>query len=131
MLLENLKNAKMKPYFDRTEFSHEGEEWLFPQLLHMFVNFVEKENMTANALMDRLFDIFDFFSVPEVLVHNIIGYDRLKACIEECPSIFKEILIQKMIEFIELNKTIDIGLNSYHYLTDEMQPIHPQYKKYQ
>ena len=128
-LLENLKNSKLKHYFDRTEFSYEGDQWFFPKLFQVFATFVEKEEITASDVVDYLFETFDFFSEPEVFVKDIVGYDRLKQCIEECPLTFKKALILKMIGFIDLNKAMDIGLNSYRYLNDEMQCICPNKKQ--
>jgi hypothetical protein len=123
-LLEKLKNAELKRDFYRTEYDHDGDKWYFPKLLKDFAKLVDKEN-TADEILGYLFEIFDFFNIPETFVSVIIGYDRLPICIQEIrigemPSIFQQALLSKMNEFVAKNHTIDIGLRSRKYLQREM-----------
>ncbi|MCH9637293.1 MAG: hypothetical protein WAW84_04975 [Candidatus Rickettsiella isopodorum] len=124
-LLEKLKNAELKRYFNRTEFGHDGDKWYFPHLLHVFSTLIEKKSITATVILEYLFSTFDFFSIPEIFVTEVIGYDRLEGCIKESPTIFKQALLLKINDFVKKNETIDIGLRSFRYLNYERQFINP------
>ncbi len=120
--IDKLQQLSLKSFFNRTEYDREGNQWYFPKLLKTFEILIEREKITVGEILDYLFEVFDFFSTPDTFVVNIIGYDRLKACIEECPSIFKQALLLKMKEFIALNR-MDIGLRSYRYLKKEVEDM--------
>lgn len=122
-LLKNLKSKDLKQYFNRTEFGQDGDQWHFPRLLQAFLALIENESVTANEILDYLFETFDFFSIPDIFTREIIGYNRLEQCINESPAVFKRALLLKMYEFIEKNKTIDIGLDSYRYLIQAIKSI--------
>lgn len=122
-LLEKLKNRKLKWFFYRTEYDHDGDKWYFPELLQVFTTLVEKKKTSANEILDYLFETFDFFTMPEIFVREIIGYDRLEWCVQVSPAVFKQALLTKMQEFIENNKLIDIGSRSFKYLNNEIQKI--------
>lgn len=125
-LLEKLKNAELKQYFNRTEYGHDGDQWPFPRLLQVFSVLIEKELVTAHEILDYLFETFDFFNAPEDFVSEIIGYDRLELCIKECGPIFKEALALKMAKFVNLNKAINIGFRSHEYLDKELKNINSE-----
>lgn len=122
-LLEKLKNAELKRYFNRTEYDHDGDQWYFPKLLQVFSILVQKKQVTENEVLNYLFETLDFFSMPEIFVREIIGYDRLELCVKESPSVFKQALLLKVHEFIDENKKIDMGSRSRKYLKDEIQAI--------
>lgn len=122
-LLEALKNVGTKKFFNRTEYDHDGDQWYFPKLLKVFSTLVEKKQVTANEILHYLFETFDFFSMPGVFVTEIIGYERLEKCIDESPAIFKHALLSKLDEFVEQNKTIDMGSRSRKYLNAEIHVI--------
>lgn len=69
-------------------------------------------------VLDDLFAAFDFFNMPEVFVTEIIGYDRLQLCINECPAVFKLDLLSKVNEFAKINDKISLGLRSHTYLQE-------------
>ncbi|MEN9450427.1 MAG: hypothetical protein RJA83_1041 [Pseudomonadota bacterium] len=125
-LLYQLKNAKLKQFFYRTEYDHEGDQWYFPKLLQLFSKLTKGNPDKANEILNCLFETFDFFNMPKIFVTEIIGYDRLEKCIIESPKVFKQALILKIYEFIELNKKnaveIDIGLESRKFLNKEFKP---------
>ncbi len=118
-LLEQLKNAQLKQFFNRTEYNHEGLNWHFPKLLHKFAALIKKP-VTADEILHYLFETFDFFSMTEDFVTEVIGYDRLEQCVKESPCIFRQALLSKMYEFIEQNKTIDIGSISRTFLKNSL-----------
>lgn len=118
-LLEQLKNAQLKQFFNRTEYDHEGLNWYFPELLHKFTALVKKP-VTADENLSYLFETFGFFSMPEIFVTDVIGYDRLEQCVKESPFIFRRALLSKMYEFVERNKTIDIGSVSRTFLNNSL-----------
>jgi hypothetical protein len=120
-LLKKLENAELKKYFNRTEYGHDGDQWHFPRLLQTFLILIEKKSITADKILDYLFETFDFFNLPDDFVREVIGYDRLEVCIKESPAVFKQALLSKMYEFVEKNKLIDIGFHSRRYLNDEIQ----------
>lgn len=120
-LFNQLKDGELKQFFNRTEYDHDGNQWCFPKLLQIFSKLIEKNQVGANEILDYLFETFDFFSMPEIFVREVIGYDRLRECTEECHPGFKQALIFKMHSFVEENKMIDIGLNSRKYLNSEIQ----------
>ncbi|MCH9754500.1 MAG: hypothetical protein K0U11_01410, partial [Gammaproteobacteria bacterium] len=86
---------------------------------------IEKKSITATVILEYLFSTFDFFSIPEIFVTEVIGYDRLEGCIKESPTIFKQALLLKINDFVKKNETIDIGLRSFRYLNYERQFINP------
>lgn len=118
-LLYQLKNAKLKQFFNRTEYDHEGLNWYFPTLLRKFAALV-KEPVTADEILHYLFETFDFFSIPEIFVTDVIGYNRLEQCVKESPAIFRQALLLKMYEFVERNKTIDVGSISRTFLNNNL-----------
>lgn len=120
-LLKALQNAELKQFFNRTEYDHEGDQWYFPKLLYIFSSLVERKLVTADEILDYVFETFNFFSEREIFVTEIIGYDRLEVCIKESPAVFKQALLSKMYEFVGKNKLIDIGFHSRRYLNDEIQ----------
>lgn len=122
-LLEKLRDGKLTQYFNRTEYGHDGNQWILPRLLRIFLVLIEKKSVTANEILDYLFQTFYFFNDPEDFVIEIIGYDRLEECIKESPAIFKEALLLKISEFVEKNGEIDIGLCSRIYLNNEIPII--------
>lgn len=115
-LLSGLRNMQLKPFFNRTEYDHEGDKWYFPKLLHVFSTLVENKSVLADEILNYLFQTFDFFSMPEIFVTEVVGYDRLEQCIKESPASFKQALLAKINEFVDQNKTIDIGFHSRRYL---------------
>ncbi len=119
-LLEMLKSLELRQYFNRTEYGHDGDQWSFPQLLQIFSSLIQEES-TAYDILDYLFENFDFFNAPEEFVREVIGYDQLAKCIEECPAVFKQALLLKLNKFVEQNETIDIGPRSRKFLYDEIQ----------
>ncbi|MGC1855079.1 MAG: hypothetical protein WA659_06895 [Candidatus Aquirickettsiella sp.] len=119
-LLETLKSAELRQYFNRTEYGHDGDQWPFPQLLQIFSSLIEEE-LTAYDILDYLFENFNFFNAPEEFVREVIGYDQLAKCIKESPPAFKQALIWKVHKFVQQNKPIDIGLYSHKYLDHEIQ----------
>jgi len=121
--IEKLEKRNLKNFFNKTEYDHDGDRWYFPQLLQAFSLVVEKKLATADEILNYLFATFDFFNVPEDFVRKIIGYDRLELCIKESPVVFKQALLSKIYEFVEQNKTIDIGLHSHRYLNDQIRVI--------
>lgn len=128
-LFNQLKDGELKQFFNRTEYDHDGNQWCFPKLLQIFSKLIEKNQVGANEILDYLFETFDFFSMPEIFVREVIGYDRLRKCTEECPPGFKQALILKMHSFLEENKMIDIGSNSRKYLNTEIQAIDNDIKR--
>ena len=123
IFFNQLKAGQLKQFFNRTEYDHDGDKWYFPELLDKVSLLVEKEFAPASEVLDYLFKTFDFFNMPEIFVTEVIGYDRLYKCIEECPAVFKQVLLLKMNKFVEQNETIDIGPRSRKYLNDETQLI--------
>lgn len=124
-LIKKLEETSLTNFFNRTEYDYEGDQWCFPKLLQVFSGLLEKKSVTANKILDYLFEIFDFFSMPEIFVGVIIGYDRLELCIKESPSVFKQALVSKVYEFVEFNKNSDIDINigsqSWKYLKNEIR----------
>jgi len=121
-LLAALQDNELKWFFNRTEYDHDGDKWYFPKLLHAFSILAVKEPITADKILNYLFETFDFFSMPELFVTEIIGYDRLGECIKESPAVFKQALLSKIQEFVKHN-TIDIGKCSRDYLNDVIQRV--------
>lgn len=123
MLLHALKNRDLITFFNRTVYHLDGNSWCFPKLLQSFLILIKEEKIIAIDLLDYLFETFDFFSMPEIFIGKVIGYDRLKQCIEDSPKIFKEALLFKINEFVIKHKEINIGANSIHYLNEELSSI--------
>jgi|GEM_PF-1465010 len=124
-LIQRLDNINIKIFFNRTEYDHEGDQWHFPELLQVFTTLVEKKETSANEILDYLFETFDFFTMPEIFVTEIIGYDQLEGCINKSPEVFKQALLRKIQEFVKQHKTIDIGSRSRKYLNDAIRVINP------
>lgn len=124
ILLIALKNSELKPFFNRTEYDQDGNKWYFPELLKIFSPLIKQNLTTASELLFNIFETFDFFSMPEVFVSEIIGYDRLECCIKESPVVFKQALLSKIQEFVEQHNTIDIGSHSRKFLNDANPKIY-------
>ncbi|TLY48032.1 MAG: hypothetical protein E6K54_03505 [Gammaproteobacteria bacterium] len=124
-LLSALKIGDLDQYFNRTEFGHDGDKWCFPKLLQIFVILVEDKQAQVKEILDCLFEIFNFFSIPNTFVCEIIGYDQLERCIKEVPKVFKDDLLLKINEFIQINNTIYLGPRSHQYLNAKLQTIDP------
>lgn len=125
-LFNQLKDGHLKQFFYRTEYNHDGDKWYFPKLLDVVSLLVESKFATASEILAYTFETFDFYSMPpEIFIREIIGYDRLKDCINESPAVFEQDLLLKTYEFIELNKKndieIDIGLESRRYLVKKLK----------
>lgn len=121
-LINKLEQINLKFFFNRTEYSHEGDRWYFPELLKIFEELVDETN-TASKILDYVFETFDFFNIPYIFLVEVIGYDRLQKSIEECPAIFKQALVLKINRLVEMNKTINLGLQSQQYLNEEIIKI--------
>lgn len=121
-LINKLEQSNLNFFFNRTEYSHEGDQWYFPKLLKIFEVLVNKTN-SAGKILNYVFEVFDFFNIPNTFVVEIIGYDRLQKCIEECPPIFKQVLVLKINMFVKLHKTINLGLQSQKFLNEEVKKI--------
>ena len=128
-LLRRLERGSLKKFFYRTEYYHDGDQWYFPELLADFSSLIGKRihqsvKITADDILDFLFEIFDFSNIPEDFIRAVIGYDRLEHCVRETSEIFKPTLlikIQEMIWQCEANaQYIDIGRASYAYLMKEL-----------
>jgi len=125
-LFNQLKEGHLKQFFYRTEYDHDGDKWYFPKLLDVVSLLVERKFANASDILAYIFETFDFYSMPpEIFIGEIIGYDRLKDCINESPAVFEQALVLKTYEFIELNKKndieIDIGLESRRYLSKKLK----------
>lgn len=118
--IKKLEKNNLKNFFNRTEYNQEGNKWCFPKLLNAFLPLV-KENVTTDEILNYVFEIFDFFNMPDIFVIEIIGYDLLEKCITETPVIFRQALLLKVYEFVEFNKKNDIkiGLQSQRYLQNK------------
>ncbi|HEY2566559.1 MAG TPA: hypothetical protein VGH95_02460 [Candidatus Aquirickettsiella sp.] len=122
-LLSALKNSELKLFFNRTEYDHDGDKWYFPKLLKILSPLIKQNLITADKLLFNIFETFDFFSMPEIFVSEIIGYDRLEWCIGQSPEVFKQALLRKVQEFVKQHQTIDIGSHSRKYLNDAIRVI--------
>ena len=126
-LIQVLKEINLKTVFNRTEYHHEGDQWYFPRLLQTFSTVVNQKKVASMEVLNDLFEAFDFFNIPEVFVTEIIGYDRLQLCINECPAVFKLDLLSKVNEFAKINDKISLGLRSHIYLQEALEK--ENYKK--
>jgi hypothetical protein len=127
--LKKIRTREFKKIFYRTEYYHDGDQWYFPELLADFSSLIGKSihqsvKITADDILDFLFEIFDFSNIPEDFIRAVIGYDRLEHCVREISEIFKPALLMKIQEMIlqcEANaQYIDIGRASYAYLMKEL-----------
>lgn len=126
-LLSALKSGDLDQYFNRTEFGHDGDKWCFPKLLQILVILVEDKQAHSKEILDYLFKIFNFFNIPDTFVCEIIGYDQLERRIKEVPKVFKDDLLLKINEFIQINDTIYLGPRSHQYLNAKLQTIDPTF----
>lgn len=128
-LINELERTNLKFFFNRTEYSQDGANWRFPDLLEAFSSLVKKKLTTADEILFYLFETFDFSSIPDVFIREVIGYDQLQERIEKTTSVFQQALLSKINKFVAQNNTIDIGLHSRKYLQDKFKISQGEIKK--
>lgn len=115
-LLVKLQTGELAPYLNRVVYDNDGDQWYFPCLLNGFEPFIKQNKMTPFQVVDILFTNFGFAEKDTVdeFIREVIGYNRLMACINEVHVAFRKPLMEKMR--IMQQQGVDIGLYSRCFL---------------
>lgn len=122
-LLAKLKTGELAPYLSRVEYDKDGDQWYFPHLLNGFEPFIKQNKMTASQVIDVLFTNFGFSEkdMVEQFIRDVVGYNRLGACINEVHAEFRKPLMEKVHAIQQ--QGIDIGFHSRLFLEQEQSNI--------
>lgn len=130
-LLKKLADNQLKNFFNRTMYHLDGDQWPFAKLLEIFSRTIKEETAAKNILHD-LFENFDFVSKSDEFIRLVIGYNRLECCVNDIPAVFKIPLLEKIQSMIDKEnkqgKHLDLGHDSFTYLTKELNEIKHQKK---
>ena len=122
-LLAKLKAGELAPYLSRVEYDKDGDQWYFPRLLNGFEPFIKQNKMTPAQVIDVLFTNFGFSEedMAEQFIRDVVGYNRLRACISEVYVEFRKPLMEKVDAMQQ--QGVDIGLHSRCFLEREQRNI--------
>jgi hypothetical protein len=123
-LLTKLTAGELVTYLKRVEYDKDGDQQCyFPRLLNVFKPVIQQNKMTSAQVLDALFTNFGFSEedVVEQFIREVIGYNRLEKFINEVPTEFRNLLMERVYAIQQ--QGIDIGFHSRRFLEKERQSI--------